>query len=109
MRTIGGAGSGAGQLKNPEGVAVDGAGNVFVSDAWGSSSIVVFCAAREGGPHHDAAERGCRLESGQQQRHFSLLPVQGQVIHVNNPERRDGGDCQAHCDWALKDEMIKAL
>jgi hypothetical protein len=34
-------------------------------------------------------------------------PSQGQVIHVNNPERRDGGECQAHCDWALKDEMVK--
>ena len=46
VRTIGGAGSGAGQLQNPNGVAVDGAGNVYVSD-YGGKRVVVFSAAGE--------------------------------------------------------------
>ena len=45
-RVIGGAGSGAGQLQNPWGVAVDGAGNVIVSD-YSKHCVVIFSA--EGG------------------------------------------------------------
>jgi tripartite motif-containing protein 71 len=44
VRTFGRGGSGAGELKHPHGVAVDGAGNVFVVD-WGNHRIVDFSAA----------------------------------------------------------------
>ena len=46
MRNIGGAGSGAGQLNNPRGVAVDGEGNILVADFY-NSRIAVFSAAGE--------------------------------------------------------------
>ena len=45
-RVIGEAGSGAGQLQYPQGVAVDGAGNVIVSEVL-KNCIVIFSA--EGG------------------------------------------------------------
>ena len=46
VRTIGGPGSGAGQLNGPLGVAVDGDGNVLVADH-GNRRIVVFLGPRE--------------------------------------------------------------
>ena len=46
MRAFGRRGSGAGELQNPCGVAVDGAGNVVVAD-FGNHRIVIFTAAGE--------------------------------------------------------------
>jgi DNA-binding beta-propeller fold protein YncE len=46
LRSIGGKGSGAGQLSHPKGVAVDGEGNILVADC-GNKRIAVFSAAGE--------------------------------------------------------------